>query len=134
MTYTALTFRSGETVCDAWHFRGAGDRFASPSGRPVVVMAHGIAGTKDSGLEPFGRRLSNAGVDVVAFDYRGFGASGANPAKQSRSQGKSTTIGPPYRPCDDYPTSTRAECCSGECRSPVATSCGSRRTTERSPV
>ncbi|WIM89635.1 alpha/beta hydrolase [Candidatus Mycobacterium wuenschmannii] len=79
MTYTALTFRSGETVCDAWHFRGAGDRFASPSGRPVVVMAHGIAGTKDSGLEPFGRRLSNAGVDVVAFDYRGFGASGGEP-------------------------------------------------------
>ncbi|BBX45672.1 alpha/beta hydrolase [Mycobacterium cookii] len=42
-------------------------------------MAHGIAGTKDSGLEPFAERLSDAGVDVLAFDYRGFGASKGQP-------------------------------------------------------
>jgi uncharacterized protein len=74
MTYTSLTFRSGDTDCDAWHFRASG-----ASDRPVVVMAHGIAGTKDSGLEAFGQRLSDAGVDVLAFDYRGFGASKGEP-------------------------------------------------------
>ena len=74
MTYTSLTFRSADADCAAWHFRGSG-----PAGRPVVVMAHGIAGTKDSGLEPFGERLSDAGVDVLAFDYRGFGASEGQP-------------------------------------------------------
>jgi dienelactone hydrolase len=74
MTYTSLTFRSGDTDCDAWHFRASGE-----AGRPVVVMAHGIAGTKDSGLEAFGQRLSDAGVDVLAFDYRGFGASKGEP-------------------------------------------------------
>ncbi|WP_293001717.1 alpha/beta fold hydrolase [Mycobacterium sp.] len=79
MTHTQVTFRSGDTTCDAWHFRGIGDRFGGPAGRPIVVMAHGIAGTKDSGLEPFAQRLSGAGVDVLAFDYRGFGASSGQP-------------------------------------------------------
>lgn len=79
MTYTSVTFPSSDATCDAWHFRGTGDRFSAPSGQPVVVMAHGIAGTKDSGLEPFAERLSDAGVDVLAFDYRGFGASKGEP-------------------------------------------------------
>ena len=40
------------------------------------VMGHGFGGTKDSGLEPFAERLSGAGLDVLAFDYRGFGSIG----------------------------------------------------------
>jgi pimeloyl-ACP methyl ester carboxylesterase len=79
MTYTSVAFKSGDVTCDAWHFQGSGDSFGGAAGRPVVVMAHGIAGTKDSGLEPFADRLSNAGVDVLAFDYRGFGASKGQP-------------------------------------------------------
>jgi len=39
------------------------------------VMAHGLAGTKDSGLRPFAEALAVAGLDVLAFDYRGFGLS-----------------------------------------------------------
>jgi pimeloyl-ACP methyl ester carboxylesterase len=42
-------------------------------------MAHGFGGTKDSGLEPFARRFAGAGIDVIAFDYRGFGASEGQP-------------------------------------------------------
>lgn len=47
-------------------------------------MAHGFGGTKDSGLEPFAQRFAAAGIDVLAFDYRGFGASGGVP-RQSLS-------------------------------------------------
>ncbi|GAB3237484.1 alpha/beta hydrolase [Mycolicibacterium hippocampi] len=47
-------------------------------------MAHGFGGTKDSGLEPFARRFVAAGIDVFAFDYRGFGASQGQP-RQSLS-------------------------------------------------
>ena len=47
-------------------------------------MAHGLAGTKDSGLAPFAETLSGAGLDVLAFDYRGFGASGGSPARRCR--------------------------------------------------
>ncbi|MGV0779962.1 alpha/beta hydrolase [Mycolicibacterium sp. XJ775] len=75
MTYAELTFHSAGDRCSAWHFQAGGDGFAGPEGRPVVVMAHGFGGTKDSGLQPFAERFSAAGLDVVAFDYRGFGAS-----------------------------------------------------------
>ena len=42
-------------------------------------MAHGIGGTKDSGLEPYALRFAEAGADVVLFDYRGFGMSEGDP-------------------------------------------------------
>lgn len=60
----------------AWHVPATSDAWTTPSGRPVVVMAHGFACTKDSGLLPFAERFAAAGADVVLFDYRGFGASG----------------------------------------------------------
>jgi len=61
--------------CSAWHFPSGSDALAGDHGRPAVVMAHGFGGTKDSGLAPFAERLAAAGLDVLAFDYRGFGAS-----------------------------------------------------------
>ncbi len=45
-------------------------------------MAHGLGGTKDSGLLPFAEGLAAGGLDVVAFDYRGFGASGGTPRQR----------------------------------------------------
>jgi pimeloyl-ACP methyl ester carboxylesterase len=74
-----LSFDSAGTECAAWHFTATGDALATPAGRPLVVMAHGLGGTKDSGLAPFAERLADAGLDVLAFDYRGFGASAGSP-------------------------------------------------------
>ncbi|MDP2773223.1 MAG: alpha/beta hydrolase [Nocardioides sp.] len=79
---STVRFDSQGTACDAWHFPGESDALATAAGRPVVVMAHGLAGTKDSGLEPFARRLAAAGLDVLAFDYRGFGASDGSPRQR----------------------------------------------------
>lgn len=79
MSRTDIDFDSCGVRCSGWHFPGQGDAFAGPAGRPVVVMGHGFGGTKDSGLEPFAERLGAAGVDVLAFDYRGFGASEGAP-------------------------------------------------------
>lgn len=79
MTYTELAFYSAGDRCSAWHFGAVGDQFTGAAGRPVVVMAHGFGGTKDSGLQPFAERFSAAGLDVLAFDYRGFGASEGQP-------------------------------------------------------
>jgi len=79
MKHGDITFPSGGVECHAWHFTGEGDALATDAGRPVVVMAHGLAGTKDSGLEPFAEALAAAGLDVLAFDYRGFGLSGGAP-------------------------------------------------------
>jgi pimeloyl-ACP methyl ester carboxylesterase len=82
MTYTELDFVSAGTICRAWHFPGHGDALTGPAGRPVVVMGHGFAGTKDSGLAPFAEKFSAAGMDVFAIDYRGFGASEGVPRQQ----------------------------------------------------
>lgn len=79
MTYREVSFRSGGVSCSAWYFPGDDGRFSGPVGRPVVVMAHGFGGTKDSGLQPFAERFAAAGIDVFAFDYRGFGASEGQP-------------------------------------------------------
>ncbi len=78
-TRQTLTFDSAGTTCEAWHFPAAHDGLATEAGRPVVVMAHGLGGTKDSGLEPFAEAFAAAGLDVLLFDYRGFGASGGEP-------------------------------------------------------
>ncbi len=71
-----VRFPSGGEECVATHVPAAHDGLAGPAGRPVVVMAHGLAGTVDSGLLPFADGLAAAGLDVLAFDYRGFGVSG----------------------------------------------------------
>ncbi|QLL06061.1 alpha/beta hydrolase [Mycobacterium vicinigordonae] len=76
MPYRELTFRSQGVTCSAWHFRGRGD---GSQVCPVVIMAHGFGGTKDSGLQPFAEKFSAAGFDVLAFDYRGFGTSEGEP-------------------------------------------------------
>lgn len=81
-TYDEVAIRSGGVDLHAWHFAGAGDTLDAGRGRPVVVMAHGFGGTKDSGLAPFADGLAKAGLDVLAFDYRGFGSSGGAPRQR----------------------------------------------------
>ncbi|WP_182377411.1 alpha/beta fold hydrolase [Nocardioides sp. WS12] len=65
---TTFSFTSSGVRCAATHFVGA-------AGAPVVVLAHGLAGTQDSGLAPFAEAFAAAGLHAVTFDYRGFGAS-----------------------------------------------------------
>ncbi|MEO9327870.1 alpha/beta hydrolase [Gordonia aurantiaca] len=78
-----VRFPSSGVDCDAWFFQGSStSRFEVDGKRPVVVMAHGFAGTKDSGLAPFALRLADAGLAVFAFDYRGFGLSDGEPRQQ----------------------------------------------------
>jgi pimeloyl-ACP methyl ester carboxylesterase len=79
VTFEDVTFQSQGIAGSAWHFRGDGDALTGPGGRPIVVMAHGFGGTKDAGLKPVAERISAAGIDVLAFDFRGFGASDGQP-------------------------------------------------------
>jgi uncharacterized protein len=46
---------------------------------PAIVMAHGFSCVKEQGLEPIAERFRRAGFAVLAFDYRGFGASTGQP-------------------------------------------------------
>jgi len=77
---SAVEFESGGERIAGVHLAGEGEAFADEHGRrPCVVLAHGFAGTVDSGLEPYAERFAAAGMDALAFDYRHFGASGGQP-------------------------------------------------------
>ena len=77
---SAVEFASGGVRIAAVHLQGEGDAFLDEQGRrPCVVLAHGFAGTVDSGLLPFAERFAAAGLDALAFDYRHFGASDGEP-------------------------------------------------------
>src|SRR5258708_3206756 len=43
--------------------------------RPAISMAHGYAGVKGQGIEPFARAFAEAGFVVLLHDHRNFGAS-----------------------------------------------------------
>lgn len=78
------TFLSSGVRCRATHFPAASDTLATAAGRPVMVMGHGLGGTRDSGLEPFAKAFADAGLDVLTFDYRGFGESEGTPRQRVR--------------------------------------------------
>ncbi|HEX5610612.1 MAG TPA: alpha/beta hydrolase [Solirubrobacterales bacterium] len=70
-----LTFQSGGESYAAWLYPASGDGGAAP----VVVMAHGLSGTRRDGLGPFAERFAAAGFAALVFDHRGFGESGGEP-------------------------------------------------------
>lgn len=69
------TFLSDGVLCGAWHLGATTDAFLSDGVRPCVVMAHGFGGTRDTGLLAYAEGFAAAGLDVLLFDYRGFGTS-----------------------------------------------------------
>jgi alpha-beta hydrolase superfamily lysophospholipase len=64
-------FASGDTTCAAWHYAGTNGG--------CVIMAAGLAVTKEPGTDRFARRFHEAGFSVLAFDYRHLGDSGGQP-------------------------------------------------------
>lgn len=71
-----VEFASQDTLCRAWLYR---PQPADAGARPCIVMAHGLGGTRDAGLEPYARKFCAAGFLVLLFDYRHFGASDGEP-------------------------------------------------------
>ena len=71
-----LTFESGGEHCAAWLYRpdgpGAGDA-------PLVILAHGFAGTREGRLWAYAERFRDAGIAALVFDYRYFGDSSGEP-------------------------------------------------------
>jgi alpha-beta hydrolase superfamily lysophospholipase len=75
MNREEIEFESGGERCAAWLYPAAGDAARAP----VVVMAHGLSGTRRDGLGPFAERFAAAGFAALVFDHRGFGDSGGEP-------------------------------------------------------
>jgi alpha-beta hydrolase superfamily lysophospholipase len=71
-----VIFPAGADACAAWLYRPAGEG-ASPV--PIVVMAHGLSGTRRDRLGPFAERFAAVGLAALVFDHRGFGDSAGEP-------------------------------------------------------
>jgi alpha-beta hydrolase superfamily lysophospholipase len=75
MSRRDVVFPSGSDSCAAWFYPAAG----SPGSAPIVVMAHGLSGTRRDRLGPFAERFAAAGIAALLFDHRGFGDSTGEP-------------------------------------------------------
>jgi alpha-beta hydrolase superfamily lysophospholipase len=71
-----LRFMSNTAACAAWLYRPPRPHADT---LPVVVMAHGLSGTRRDRLGPFAERFAAAGLFALVFDHRGFGESGGEP-------------------------------------------------------
>lgn len=79
MTRSEVAFGSYGGTCQAWRY-APDEAAASPAvARPCVVMAHGLGATRDASLAPYAERFAAAGMHVLLFDYRHFGASDGEP-------------------------------------------------------
>lgn len=71
-----VSFRVRGTDLAGWWYR---PESSSTGQTPCIIMAHGLGGTRDAGLEPYAQAFAAAGFLVLLFDYRFFGASGGEP-------------------------------------------------------
>lgn len=70
-----LYFLSNTVPCAAWLYRPP----PVATALPIVVMAHGLSGTRRDRLGAFAVRFAAAGMFALVFDHRGFGDSGGKP-------------------------------------------------------
>jgi dienelactone hydrolase len=75
MERVEVSFPSGSEHCAAWLYPPDG----IPKPRPLVVMGHGLGANREMGLDRYARRFAAAGMAVLVFDYRHFGASQGAP-------------------------------------------------------
>lgn len=69
-----ITFDSNGVDCAAWLYLPDGTEPA-----PVIVMAHGLGGTRGMRLDAYAERFRAEGYACLVFDYRYFGDSGGRP-------------------------------------------------------
>jgi pimeloyl-ACP methyl ester carboxylesterase len=75
MSRQDVRFLSGASHCAAWLYRPP----AGARDTPIIVMAHGLSGTRRDRLGASAERFAAAGFAALAFDHRGFGDSTGEP-------------------------------------------------------
>jgi dienelactone hydrolase len=69
-----VRYPSGQVECAAWLYRPT--EVERP---PVVVLCHGLGGTRERRLDAYAERFAAAGMAALPFTYRNFGDSGGEP-------------------------------------------------------
>ena len=68
-----VDFYSEGTRCSAWFYLPETDEKC-----PIIVMAHGLGGTREMRLYEYAERFAQNGYACFLFDYRNYGASDGN--------------------------------------------------------
>jgi alpha-beta hydrolase superfamily lysophospholipase len=75
MNRQEIQFNVERDSCSAWLYHPT----SSAPATPIVVMAHGLSGTRRDRLGAFAERFAEAGFAALLFDHRGFGDSTGEP-------------------------------------------------------
>jgi len=70
-----VSFKVEGTSINAWLYLP--ENLSSPV--PCIIMGNGLGGTKNMALDSYAVRFQEAGIAVLAFDYRYMGESGGDP-------------------------------------------------------
>lgn len=73
-----VEFSAGDVTLRGWFFAAQ----ASTSPAPVVVMAHGLSAVKEMCLADYAEVFAAAGLNVLVYDHRNFGASDGTPRQE----------------------------------------------------
>ena len=68
-----IDFYSEGTRCSAWLYLPEANQKC-----PIIVMAHGLGGTREMRLYEYAERFATEGYACFLFDYRNYGASDGN--------------------------------------------------------
>ena len=72
-----VSFRSEGAEMSGWYYSPD-----TPPPWPLVVMAHGFTATKEMVADRYAEAFREAGLAVLLYDHRGFGASSGEPRQQ----------------------------------------------------
>src|SRR5260221_6655373 len=78
MTRRDVEFNAEGVTLRVWFYPAEG----AASAAPAVVMAHGFSAVKEMYLDSFAEVFAAAGLSVLVFDNRNFGASGGEPRQE----------------------------------------------------
>ena len=82
MTRRDIEFNAEGTTLRGWFYPAGGAREGAARTGPAVVMAHGFSAVKEMYLDKFAEVFAGAGLNVLVFDNRCFGASDGEPRQE----------------------------------------------------
>src|SRR6201987_4881004 len=82
MTMRDIEFNAEGTTLRGWFYPAGGARQGAAGAAPAGVMAHGFPAVKEMYLDKFAEVFAEAGLNVLVFDTRCFGASDGQPRQE----------------------------------------------------
>jgi hypothetical protein len=82
MSRRDIEFNAEGAILRGWFYPAGGAREGAAGTAPAVVMAHGFSAVKEMYLDKFAEVFAEAGLNVLVFDNRCFGASDGEPRQE----------------------------------------------------